>query len=167
MTEEDEEYETISFADIEEEEEEELHFKKWFTKIVFLMIILAILTYAIERYIAIKLLVDFMVLFIVILLIFFLHEGLHYRRAIKLGYKPEWYRTKVTMGFDVDFGQTKREVAREHIEEIGKAPYPVCIPLSLVIIIAGFFIGNLGLLGAGILSFVGHLITYKMEGKLL
>jgi len=165
-----------------EEKGLDINFKKWITKVVLLMIILFMLTYGIQQYLQITILLDIMITLIATLMLFFLHEYLHFVTALKLGYKPEWYRTRFMMGFDIDTkdrteraidrerGLSSKEKKKKHIKEnkkIAIAPYTICVPLSLVCIILGYTFAVNGLIYAGILGIVGHIITLPMEAKVL
>ena len=163
-----------------EEKGEDINFKKWITKVISLMIVLSIITYGIQTYLKIDLIFDIIVGVMLILLLFFLHEYLHFYTAKKLGYKPEWYRTRFMMGFDIDTkirtdtviqsekGLSQREKKEKHLREnkkIAIAPYYICIPLAIVLLALGFYINFNGFIFSGALVLIGHAITLPMEAK--
>ena len=165
-----------------EEKGEEINFRKWITKVIMLMIVLSGITYAVEFYFAVDLFLDLMITVIAVLIVFFLHEYLHYYTALRFGYNPEWYRTRFMMGFDIDtndrtqkavdleIGLSSKQKKQKHLEEskkIALAPYYICIPVSIVLIIWWLLFGINGLLYAGILGIIGHLIALPMEAKIL
>jgi hypothetical protein len=165
-----------------EEKGAEINFRKWITKVFLLMIILFSITYGFQQYLGIPLLLDIMIMLISLLILFFLHEYLHYFVALKLGYKPEWYRTRFMMGFDIDtknktekainreVGLSPKEKRKMHLKEnrnIALAPYFVCVPLSICLLVFGYSFNVQGLIYGGILGIIGHVITFPMEAKIL
>ena len=165
-----------------EEKGEGINFRRWISRVIALMIILACMTYMIQQYLGVPLILDIMITVIAILMLFFLHEYLHFLVALKLGYKPEWYRTRFMMGFEIDTKDRKPEVIEKekslsqrekkerHLKDnksIAVAPYFVCVPLSIAFIFMGYQFSILGVTVAGILSLIGHGITLPMEAKLV
>jgi len=147
-----------------EEPKSELGFKHWLGRTIFVTVILILLAYSIESYFHLTLLKEVIIGIAVILAIGFAHEILHYRVAIKLGYKPTWYRTRFTMGFEVDHTGTLAKKQAE-IKKISRAPYIILVPVSFVILGIGIYFSSLGLEMASIGSLVFHGATYYKEGK--
>lgn len=160
---------------------EEINFKHWLGRTIMVTILLFSIVGIIDRYFGIELLVTTTLAITIMLMIMFLHEGLHYYKAKKLGYKPIWWRTKWRFGFDTDTNEKeewrlkedKRLSIKERkkhnvddIREIATIPYKFIIPLSFIIILSGFFFQINGLYYAGIASIILHLISYKREGAL-
>ena len=164
------------------EEEDEVNFKKWFIKVLALMAILGLLIYGIQFYLAIKIVFDVLVAITLVLIVFFLHEYLHYFTALRLGYRPEWYRTRFMMGFEIDTKNKKpkfiekekklsvRDRKEYHLKEnkkIAIAPYYICFPISILFILIGWHFDIIGFLASGCLLLIGHIITLPMEAKVL
>ena len=86
-----------------------------------------------------------------------LHEYLHVRKAIKLGYnaKVNFRRNETTIDIPPDSPDAKK---------IAQAPYIVMIPFSLFLIIFGWYI-NFGIFIAGVAVLFLHIISYPFEGK--
>jgi len=145
-------------------EETELGLKTWITKSVMTLIILLGVVYVVQMYFDLPIMIDTITAIIIALTIGFTHEGLHYRQAVKLGYKPKWYRTKIMMGFVISH-HTKRDVWMVHKKKIARAPYIVLVPVSLVILLAGWYIGSLGVMIGGIAGLLLHGVSWPMEGK--
>jgi len=165
-----------------EEKGEGINFRRWISRVFGILIILLLMTYTLQQYLNIPLLFDILITLIAILFLFFLHEYLHYFVAIRLGYKPEWYRTRFMMGFDIDtkirtekamekeIGLSPKQKKVKHIKEnkkIAIAPYTICVPLTLVFVILGYTFGVNGLIYAGVLGLIGHLFTFTKEAKIL
>ena len=86
-----------------------------------------------------------------------LHEYLHVRKAIKLGYKAK-----------VNFRRNETEIDvppdSPDVKKIARAPYVVMIPLSLFLILIGYYI-KFGILIGGVCVLFLHIISYPLEGK--
>ena len=148
---------------LEEDDEDELDVNRWIIKTIVTGCFLAGLVFLIEFFFEIPILTDTAVAIAVVLTIGFLHEGLHYREAVKLGYNPKWYRTVFTMGFEIHHDNTAEwEV---HKKLIAHAPYKVVIPITFVILILGIMFSSLGLSIAAVGSFLLHVVSYTQEGK--
>jgi len=160
----------------------EINFKRWLSRVIALMIILSLMAYGFQYQLKIDLLFDVIILLISVLLLFFLHEYLHYYVALRLGYKPEWYRTRFMMGFEIDtkdrteeaknkeLGLSSKQKKEKHLKEnkiIAVAPYPICLILSLCFLIFGFSFNFNGLFFAGMLGLIGHVFTFTMEAKVI
>lgn len=100
----------------------------------------------------------------IVLILFLIHELLHYVKAKKLGYKVEWYTTTFMAGFEID-KKSRRQKWIEDKKQIGIFPYYFIIPVSLVILIIGIIISSLGISIAGFTSLLLHCITFSLEGK--
>ena len=148
---------------IVEEPKNELGFKHWLIRTILVTIILVLFAYIIESYFKLTLLREVILGIAVILAIGFAHEILHYRAAINLGYKPTWYRTRFTMGFEVDHVGTKEKKLAE-IKKISRAPYYVLFPVSIIVLGMGGYFLSLGLIIAGVVSISFHMVAYSREG---
>lgn len=146
------------------EEETTLGFKQWVIKTVIVTLTLLAIVYLIQLYFDVQILVDTLIAITIVLVIGFTHEALHYRIAIKLGYKPKWWRTKLRMGFEVAH-HTNRKQWNIDKRKIAIAPYVVLIPIIIVILLLGIYLQNLGLSIAGIGSLLLHGISWPSEGK--
>ena len=99
----------------------------------------------------------------IVLILGFLHEGLHYYQAIRLSYKPKWWRTKVRMGFEIEHDNSKQWQSDN--KKIARLPYVVIIPISVFIFSFGLYFNVLGLMIAGIGTILLHGVSYPLEGK--
>jgi len=147
----------------EELQEDRLNVKHWIIKMVEVTVALLILIYVAEIYLQLPLLRETLIAFMIVLSIGFTHEGLHYYQAVKLGYKPRWYRTKLMMGFEITH-HTKRSVWMEHKKKIARLPYIFLVPISIVILIIGIYFNSLGASVAGIGSLIMHGASWFKEG---
>ena len=86
-----------------------------------------------------------------------LHEYLHVREAIKLGYQANVNFRRNETEIDVPSGSPDAK-------KIARAPYKVMIPLSLFLIFLGYYI-NFGILIAGVCVLFLHIISYPLEGR--
>ena len=68
------------------------------------------------------------------------------------------------MGFEIT-PHTNRKKWLVDKKKIGNAPYLVLIPISIAILVAGFYYSYLALIFAGIASLVMHGISFPSEGK--
>lgn len=154
--------------DIEEledkEDDEELGVRNWIIKTILMGVFLFFLVILIEVFFKIPVLTDTIIAVSIVMAIGFLHEGLHYREAIKLGYEPKWYRTVFTMGFEIHH-ETTKAIWDKHKRIIGHAPYKVIIPLSFFILGFGLLLNSLGMIVAALGSFLLHIISYTQEGR--
>jgi len=148
----------------EEKEEKKASFKHWLTRIVFLIMIMLGFVYWFEVYFKIPILVDTIVTFMIVLSIGFTHEALHYYQAVKLGYKPKWYRTKIMMGFEITH-KTSRGKWLKDKRKIGMLPYVVLVPTSFLLLGLGMYFDEFPLMIAGVCGVVLHAISYPFEGK--
>lgn len=87
-----------------------------------------------------------------------IHEWLHARKAMKLGYNVQ-----------VDFrsNETTIDVPNDSpdAKKIARAPYVVMFPLSFILLTIGLYFNQLGLIiGGGGIGFL-HLISYPLEGR--
>jgi hypothetical protein len=149
---------------VNEEPKSEFGFKHWLIRTVFVTVMLILLAYIIEIYIHLTLIREVIIGIAVVLAIGFVHEILHYREAIKMGYKPTWYRTRFTMGFEVDHIGTLEKKQAE-IKKISRAPYIILVPVSFMILGIGIWFWSLGLIMASVGSLVFHSASYYKEGK--
>jgi len=144
-------------------EEDELNVRRWIIKTIITGCGLIALLLLVEFLFDIEILTDGFIAIIIVLSIGFLHEGLHYREATRLGYKPKWYRTIFTMGFEIHHDNTSEW--EKHKKLIGRAPYKVVIPLIFIIMIIGVVLNSFGLMIASVGSLLLHIVSYKMEGR--
>ena len=158
----------------------EINFKHWLSRTILTAIILFILVAIIEQYYQLHLLSTVLLGVTIAILFGLFHECLHYRCAINLGYIPEWYRTRIKFGFDIDTNQKTEEqkekdsklsikqFKQQNVTDanmIGRAPYVVILPLSFLLLVFGFIANIHGvMLGAGATLFL-HMISYTKEGK--
>jgi len=147
-----------------ENEVPELGIKKWMMKSLSVTVFLLMVVYAVEVYFDVPLVVDVLLAITLILSIAFVHESLHYWQAVKLGYRPKWWRTTFRMGFEIT-PHSNREKWRKDNKKIALAPYYFAIPVSLLLILIGYILGSMGIAFAGGGSLVLHAISYPSEGK--
>jgi hypothetical protein len=143
--------------------DESLSFKHWVGRTIIIGFILLGVVYLFERYLNQPVLVDAFLAIVIVLFIGFTHEALHYYRAVRLGYKPSWYRTKVRMGFTIEH-HSKGKWAKDK-KKIARMPYIVLVPISLAILLIGFYMNEMFLMVAGGGSLLLHAISYPTEGK--
>jgi len=148
--------------DDEEDEEKPLGLKQWATKTILLLFIFSMLIYATEVSLKIDLLSNFFMVVAISLCFGFAHEYLHYYQAIKLGYKPKWYRTKVTMGFEISHKSARGKWLKDK-KKISLLPYKVLLPVSVVIFLVGFFyFETWGIWLGGVMGILLHTIAYPL-----
>lgn len=149
----------------EEEKEDEmlLGIKTWITKSVLSATLLLLISLIIERYTGLVIVTHIIIATTIALCLGFLHEGLHYRKAKKLGYEPKWWRTRFRMGFEIE-SHSKRSKWIKDKKEIGVAPYYVVVPLSFLIFGLGVLVQHLGIIAGGFTGILLHIITYRSEG---
>ena len=144
--------------------EKEPSLKLWVTKIVLLILILTGFMYCFDFYFNVPVFVDTLVAFIIVLSIGFTHEALHYYQAVKLGYKPKWYRTKIMMGFEISHKSARGKWIKDK-RKISILPYVFLIPLSILILYIGLYYNSLGVTIAGISGILLHIVSFPFEGK--
>ena len=127
------------------------------------MILLAVV-YAVEYFFHVQIVTNTILAVTIVLCMGFAHEALHYGKAVSLGYVPKWYRTRVMMGFEIEDNPNKR-IREKHKKQIGHAPYPVIMPISVAILLLGLYFNNLGLFVAGLSSIILHCIAFPLEGR--
>jgi len=145
-------------------DEEKIGLKTWISKSIMTLLILLAIVYLVEFYMEMPILVDSILAIIIALCIGFTHEALHYRKAVKLGYEPKWYRTKIMMGFEITH-HTKRSIWMKHRKQIALAPYVVLVPVSIILIVVGVYYNYLGILIGGIAGVLLHGVSWFFEGK--
>jgi len=110
---------------------------------------------------------DFIIHVVVILdylvVISIFHESIHHWMANKLGYKCTWYKEKGQMGFDIDHEDDERW--KKDIVKIAFYPYVIIFPISIAVVTVGYFFNQVGLLAAGVLCTILHIICITLEGK--
>ena len=148
------------------QEDESLSFKHWISRTVAIGIILMMIIYGLEQYIGLSIVTDTVIAITLTLFIGLTHEMAHYVVAIRLGYKPKWYRTKLMMGFEI-IPHSNRKKWRIDNKKIASAPYILLIPICIVILIVGWYYWHLGLMVAGGASLLFHLLTVKKEGVIV
>ena len=146
------------------EEDTNIGLKMWISKTITTLLILLAVVYLVQLYFDVPILIDTILAITIAIAIGFTHEGLHYWQAVKLGYKPKWYRTKIMMGFEISH-HTKRVVWLVHKKKIARAPYVVLVPVSLVILLAGIYFNQFGLMVGGIVGLLLHGVSWPLEGK--
>jgi len=150
--------------DHQDKQNENIGFKQWLTKTIIIGFLLLGIVYAVEHFFHIEILTHTILAITIVLAMGFTHEAIHYFKAIKLGYKPVWFRTRFTMGFEIE-DNPNLGLREKHRKQIGFAPYPIILPLSIITLIIGLYMNNLGLIIAGITSTVLHIITLPFEGR--
>jgi hypothetical protein len=158
----------------EEEKEEKqspLNFKHWLTRVILLGIFFIALVVIFDYVFPIKILGETLIAISTMLSIGFLHEYMHYYKAKKLGYEVSWYRTRFMMGFSIEHssirGQRTPEKQKiiDDIKSIGRLPYYVLVPLSIVILLIGVYTWIWGFVVAGFLSLMFHGFSFTKEGR--
>jgi len=124
---------------------------------------LLIIVYAFEMLIKIDILTQAVVTVTVIFVFGFVHEAMHYWRAVKLGYKPVWWRTKVRMGFNITSHSNKKEYLKDK-RKIALAPYYLLLPISILFLPLGYFLNSIGLIVGGICALIMHCFSLTKEG---
>ena len=87
------------------------------------------------------------------------HEVLHAYKAVRLGYKVN------NMSFRRNETDIEIEEGDPNFRKIAMAPYYVIFPISIMILIAGFYFSFLGLIIAGVALILLHSISIFGEGK--
>lgn len=144
--------------------EEPLGVRQWITKTILLVIFLLVLVAVIDVYLPYPILTDTIIAFTLVLCIGFSHEALHFMTAMKLGYKPKWYRTRFKMGFEI-VPHTNRKKWMNDKKVIALKPYIVLVPFSCIILAVGLLFNHLGLVIGAIGSLLMHGISYPTEGR--
>lgn len=147
-----------------EEKDDNIGFKQWIIKTVMIAAILLAVVCVVEYLFHVQIVTNTILAITIVLCMGFTHEALHYGKAVSLGYVPKWYRTKVMMGFEIDDNPDKR-IREKHKKQIGYAPYPVIMPISIAILLLGLCFNNLGLFVAGLASIILHGIAFPLEGR--
>ena len=163
-----------------EERGEEINFKHWLSRTLLVAITLILIILLVERYYNVQLLIITITAITTAIMFGLFHEFLHYRVAVKLGYKPVWYRTRMMFGFDIDTNQktehqkildsrlNPKDLKKQNVKDtlkIGRAPYYTIIPLSAIILIISYSINLWGVVvGCGATLFL-HAITFAKEGR--
>jgi len=140
-----------------------LTFKHWMIRTVLIGIILFSLVLTIEHLTGTTIFLHTIIAVTIVLLLGLLHEGLHYYKAVKLGYKPKWWRTTFRMGFTIEHDNIN--TWKQDRDKIGKIPYVFIIPISIVILIIGVYFNYLGIIVAGVGTLLLHAFTYRKEGR--
>lgn len=147
----------------EEEDDDNINIRGWIIKTVIMMGFMFALVYITEAIFNVAIITDVAIAIAIVITLGFVHEGLHYKEAVKLGYEVKWYRTKLTMGFDIEEHDTT--TWEEDKNKIGKAPYKIVTPITLAILCLGIVLSSVGLVLAGVVSIILHIISYSMEGR--
>ena len=137
---------------------------RWIVKSVESVLVLLMIAYFINRFFHIQILFDALIAVTLVLVIAFSHEVVHYYQAIKLGYKPKWWRTRFMMGIEIS-SHSNRKQWRKDNHKIAIAPYYFAFPVSFMLVIAGVYFSSLGILVAGVASLILHTFTYTLEGR--
>ena len=163
-----------------EEKGKDINFKHWLSRTILTAFLLLLIVGIVERYFKLELLVTALLAMTIAILFGLLHEYLHYHKAIKLGYLPVWYRTKIKFGFDIDSNiktleqmdkdslLSPRELKEKNVKDvllIGRAPYKTILPLSIITLFIGLTINNWGIVLGGFATLFMHGVTYWKEGK--
>lgn len=146
------------------EEEKQLGFKHWFSRTIMLAIIIFLGVYWIDQNTNWDIFIHAIIAATIALFLGFLHEALHYYKAVKFGYKPKWFRTKVRICFEVNLTGSKAKQLKER-RIIGIFPYIFVIPIAIVVLVAGIYLDHLGITIGGVATLLMHGITFWKEGK--
>lgn len=160
------------------QEGKDINFKHWLGRTIMVSILLLLLVGIIDRYFGIDIMVLTLLTFTVVLIVFFMHEGLHYYRALSLGYKPVWWRTRFRMGFTIEtkdninkqldlLPKQRKKKEIDDIKSIALFPYYFMVPFTCFLVIYGFIFNYDFLLFAGTASMLIHLYTFRKEGAIL
>lgn len=139
---------------------------KWISKFLQLIIVFTVLlcvvyfVYPGPGYVA-----DTVLSIAIVIILFLIHEGLHFYQAKKLGYNVKWYRGKITMGFDIEDDVKDKEKWKQDLKKIGYFPYIFIMPASVIILTIGFLLNSLGIAIAGFACILLHCITFPLEGR--
>ena len=142
----------------------EASFKHWLTRIVILNLILLGFMYNFQVYFHVPVFVETLIAFTIVLAIGFAHEGLHYYQAVRLGYKPTWYRTRFMMGFEISHRSARGKWLKDK-RKIGMLPYVVLVPISIIILYIGIHINSLAVMISGASGILLHVVSFPFEGK--
>lgn len=143
--------------------DEEVSFKHWIIRSIMTGAILFLIVGIIDYWTDFDIIIHTLLAITITLLIGFTHEGLHYYEAIKLGYEPKWYRTRLTMGFEISH-HSKRDQWMIDKRKIALIPYYYLVPLSIIILVIGIYFLYYGIIVAGIAGLLLHAISFKKEG---
>ena len=86
------------------------------------------------------------------------HEYLHMRKAKQLG-------CKVTKGKRFKNETIVDTTDPVKVKKIGRAPYPILVPLATVILVIGIYFMHVGLIVGGGGTILIHAISYPLEGR--
>lgn len=145
----------------EENDLNEVNLKHWISRTVILAVIFVFLIAITEYTFSIPLLSNALMAIAISVILGLAHEYLHYHQAVKLGYKPEWYRTRFTMGFELSH-HSDREQWRKDKKKISLLPYYVLLPVSVAILVIGFYLDIWGIWLGGVMGIVLHTIAYPL-----
>jgi len=148
------------------EKDESLSLKHWLSRTIMIAIILLILIYFIEMYMEFPILTDTVIAISLTLFIGLAHEMSHYVVAVRLGYKPTWYRTRFMMGFEIT-PHSNRKKWRKDNRKIAIAPYLFLIPFSAIILLFGYIYWHIGIMVAGIAGLLLHTMSIRKEGVIV
>lgn len=149
--------------DITDRIKKKLTFKHWLNRTIMIAIILFVIVYMVKWYIGENFLWHMIVGVYVMFCVGFMHEGLHYYKAVSLGYTPKWWRTTLKMGFTIEHHSLK--TWKEDKKKIAYIPYYVLMPLSIAIIVIGYYYNFMGLMIGGGGSIILHTLTVAKEGR--
>jgi len=164
---------------MKEERGKEINFKHWISRTILVGMLLIVIIYGIQIYFQLELVVIALVAITVAIMFGLFHELCHYLMAIKLGYIPVWYRTTMMFGFDIDTHNktekqkqkdlklSPRQLKEQNVKDslrVGRFPYLVALPFSIVFLIMAIIIKNYGIIIGCVAIIMFHIIGYKKEG---
>jgi len=153
-----------------EEDQKSLTFKHWLIRTIVIAIASVLLVIIVQRFFHIEIVTQSLLALFSAAMIGLLHELLHYIRTKILGYKVTWYRTRFTMGFEIEHSSIRgidtpeKMKIKKDIKKIARFPYIFIIPLSIGIIVIGWYYWWWGLIFAGGVSLGFHAIAFRKEG---
>lgn len=153
------------------EKSKHLNFKHWVTRTVMVGMGGIAVFFLFDYLFHFNILNQSLIALFVSLFLGLLHEFMHFIIATRLGYKVIWFRTRFTMGFEIEHASVrgKRDSpekikALADIKKIAYAPYYVVVPLSCVLFVCGYFMISWGLEVAGAFSLLFHTVMFSKEG---
>lgn len=154
----------------EEENQKSLTFKHWLTRTILIAIASVSIVIIVQHLFHIEIVTQSFIALFSAVAIGLIHELLHYVRTKVLGYKITWYRTRFTMGFEIEHSSIRgsdtpeKIKIKEDIKKIAHFPYIFIIPLSIGIIVIGWYFWWWGLIFAGGVSLGFHIYAFRKEG---
>lgn len=150
--------------------EKSLTLKHWLIRTILIAIASILILIGVQYFFHVEILTQSLVALFSAVMIGLFHESLHYIRTRLLKYNVTWYRTKFTMGFEIEHSSIRgidtpeKLKIKKDIKKIAHFPYIFIIPLSIAIAIVGWYYGWWGLMFVGGLSLGFHVMSFRREG---